>query len=565
MVECKFTLELTKNGVQKTIYAKSGEFNSRKVVITLTESGKVFDSHLYVYRVYCQEENSTAVPKYWDEIRVVNGCIEFTLPDEWLTAGDKVCELKVYSGTESLFSPLFRIIVAQSLGGGAEAVPTGKDVRYQEALPDLPEGSAEEGGEVAVFNPEENQVRRVKLSEIVVDETDPTVPAWAKQANPPSYTAEDVGALPVDTFIPTRVSQLSNDSNYQSESEVDSKDAVVIAKIPTKVSQLTNDSKYLTEGEVVAKIPTRVSQLSNDNGYALKEEIPTKMSQLTNDESYTSEAQVDSKNNEVKDLIPAKATTFGYDILTGKAVLYNSKGERLMEISLPYIPKNVGSFTNDAGYAKETEVASRDEAVLAKIPTKVSQLDNDSGYVSEGAVPNKAEVNDSVLKFKRDDTELFEVELPAGGGEGGLASIPVADSDTLGGVKIPNNSEIKVDSSGNIGMNYGNLDGYSISAVLATSLLYDEGAGIRTNISATLEEANSFVQNFIFDLLLENFSALALTVFESGDLIYLDENYEEKTIKVSPNAVYVFKLVDYVVTVKSYEGNELRKLIVEGI
>lgn len=253
MVECKFTLELTKNGVQKTIYAKSGEFNSRKVVITLTESGKVFDSHLYVYRVYCQEENSTAVPKYWDEIKVVNGCIEFMLPDEWLTAGDKVCELKVYSGTESLFSPLFRIIVAQSLGGGAEAVPTGKGVRYQEALPDLPEGSAETDGEVAVYNPEENQVRRVKLGEIVVDETDPTVPAWAKQANPPSYTAEDVGALPADTFI----------------------------------------------------------------------------------------------------------------------------------------------------------------------PTKVSQLTNDSGYVSEGTVPNKAEVNDSVLKFKRDDTELFEVELPAGGGEGG--------------------------------------------------------------------------------------------------------------------------------------------------
>jgi hypothetical protein len=36
MIECRFTLELTKNGVQKTIYAKSGELNSRKVVITLT-------------------------------------------------------------------------------------------------------------------------------------------------------------------------------------------------------------------------------------------------------------------------------------------------------------------------------------------------------------------------------------------------------------------------------------------------------------------------------------------------------------------------------------------------
>lgn len=37
----------------------------------------------------------------------------------------------------------------------------------------------------------------------VVVETDPTVPAWAKEPNPPIYTAEDVGALPADTVIPS--------------------------------------------------------------------------------------------------------------------------------------------------------------------------------------------------------------------------------------------------------------------------------------------------------------------------------------------------------------------------
>lgn len=34
-------------------------------------------------------------------------------------------------------------------------------------------------------------------------EEDPTVPAWAKQPDPPAYTAEDVGALPADTVIPS--------------------------------------------------------------------------------------------------------------------------------------------------------------------------------------------------------------------------------------------------------------------------------------------------------------------------------------------------------------------------
>ena len=45
-------------------------------------------------------------------------------------------------------------------------------------------------------------------------ETDPTVPAWAKEPNKPTYTAEEVGALPSSTTIPTKTSELINDSGY---------------------------------------------------------------------------------------------------------------------------------------------------------------------------------------------------------------------------------------------------------------------------------------------------------------------------------------------------------------
>lgn len=37
---------------------------------------------------------------------------------------------------------------------------------------------------------------------IHIKETDPTVPAWAKAAEKPTYTAREVGALPADTKIP---------------------------------------------------------------------------------------------------------------------------------------------------------------------------------------------------------------------------------------------------------------------------------------------------------------------------------------------------------------------------
>lgn len=36
----------------------------------------------------------------------------------------------------------------------------------------------------------------------LTEENDPTVPAWAKEPNKPTYTAEEVGALPSDTPIP---------------------------------------------------------------------------------------------------------------------------------------------------------------------------------------------------------------------------------------------------------------------------------------------------------------------------------------------------------------------------
>lgn len=45
----------------------------------------------------------------------------------------------------------------------------------------------------------------------------PNVPDWAMQPNKPSYTASEVGALPDDTVIPAKVSQLENDSGFITE------------------------------------------------------------------------------------------------------------------------------------------------------------------------------------------------------------------------------------------------------------------------------------------------------------------------------------------------------------
>ena len=52
------------------------------------------------------------------------------------------------------------------------------------------------------------------MQEHPFEETDPTVPDWAKRPEKPTYTAEDVGALPDNTKIPTKTSELENDSGF---------------------------------------------------------------------------------------------------------------------------------------------------------------------------------------------------------------------------------------------------------------------------------------------------------------------------------------------------------------
>jgi hypothetical protein len=108
---------------------------------------------------------------------------------------------------------------------------------------------------------------------IQIDETDPTVPDWAKQTTKPKYTAAEVGALPDTTEIPVVPDTLPNPKSLTIDQTVggasqtwvyDGTKAVSfginIPTVPTMVSALTNDAGYLTE------VP---------EGYAKTTDIPT--------------------------------------------------------------------------------------------------------------------------------------------------------------------------------------------------------------------------------------------------------------------------------------------------
>ena len=104
-------------------------------------------------------------------------------------------------------------------------------------------------------------------------ETDPTVPAWAKAQSKPTYTAAEVGALPDTVTIPTATSDLTNDIGYVDASgaasaapvqSVNGQTGTVVLDaadvgalpdttvIPTKTSDLTNDSDFMSGMTILA-------------------------------------------------------------------------------------------------------------------------------------------------------------------------------------------------------------------------------------------------------------------------------------------------------------------------
>ena len=88
-----------------------------------------------------------------------------------------------------------------------------------------------------------------------------------------SISIDDTVAL--KTEIPTKTSELNNDSNF-----------ATVSQIPTAVGQLENNAGYVTSDQ----IPTKTSVLTNDSNFATVSQIPTTVGQLGNDAGYINQS-----------------------------------------------------------------------------------------------------------------------------------------------------------------------------------------------------------------------------------------------------------------------------------
>ena len=269
-------------------------------------------------------------------------------------------------------------------------------------------------------------------------ETDPTVPSWAKAAQKPSYTAQEVGALPDDTPIPSKMSDLVNDEGFITDYTETDPTVPSWAKAAQKPSYTAQEVGALPDD---TPIPSNTSDLINDSLFIHGNTkgifygvSPT--AAATGEKAVTC-AEFTAADRTAGTLIfvmMSKTNTASVDDLK---LNVNSTGARSIRmiingdlVKLPakgylkaawvyafyfdgdywiclmdHTPTNVSELTNDAGYltaetdptvpawakaAQKPSYTASEVGALpdsTQIPSKTSDLDNDSGFLTLATLP----------------------------------------------------------------------------------------------------------------------------------------------------------------------------------
>lgn len=177
--------------------------------------------------------------------------------------------------------------------------------------------------------------------------------------------------------IPTKLSELENDSGYITSDDIPTKTSDLtndgtdgehpfitaddIPSIPTKTSDLTNDGAngidpFITAGD----IPTDLSSYNNDVGYITSSDIPTDLSSYNNDVGYITNSVNDltnyTNNTTLTSLLSGKASKTVGEYSTTETIVgtwYNNKP----------IYRKVIQFTTVAGGGQVATINDLDEII----------------------------------------------------------------------------------------------------------------------------------------------------------------------------------------------------------
>lgn len=395
MIEVKFSLELTKNGVQKCVHAKSGEENSRKAVITLTENGKVFDAAGYYVKVYFDNGKHVDTEDDRKLVTVENGCIGFVIPYDLVAEeGERLCELQISKDNRILYSPVFKVLVEQSLGQHGVSEPVGDVTRYQEVIPDLmPKDDILFDDEIAVYTPEDELTTKRRVS---------SLPFGKRLEN--EAQIERIDASDVD-----EIKQLSNGKYAEAKD------------VPTKVSQLTNDKNFVDAQVVESMIDgalDNVGGLTDEQKSALDANTKARHTH-SNKTTVLDKFSLDNKENLLFDGKPVISEGGNVEATTNPRATMAQTVALLLEGSMTNISieaPNVASTDTSNFASLMFNLASGNTLIYA--PPKDGKLTylNMVTYESETITVNAGGIYEFYI-----DMDVYEMKVNSYFGEGVLA------------------------------------------------------------------------------------------------------------------------------------------------
>lgn len=154
-----------------------------------------------------------------------------------------------------------------------------------------------------------------------------------------------------------------NWGNVESYSEVQSVNGLtgkVQLKIPTKTSELVNDSNFATKAELTA-VEQKIPNVSN---FATKQELNTVQSSIPDTTGLATKVELSNVAANIPETYLEVA-----NLGDGSLTIINNKGESVI-------------FTPSTGGGAVDSVNGQTGTVVLDIPTKVSELENDSGYLT---------------------------------------------------------------------------------------------------------------------------------------------------------------------------------------
>ena len=254
--------------------------------------------------------------------------------------------------------------------------------------------------------------------------------------------------------VPTKVSELENDAQYQTSSEVDARIQAVVGAAPEALDTLEEIANKLSDNDdVVASLTTQIAEKATTE--ALNAEIEARSAkdtelqgnieaeaqariakdteietELANKVAYTDVTTEENPNR--KAIVLNNHDTLLGNTTSGSAVniAMVSKWDKV-DLGSTQVSINLNGKDERPTYNDDAELALLSDVQAITVPTKVSELENDSLYQTkdevDAAIATKAEQSD--VDEIKDDLEQFkapyEIDLNA------LNSAGDADSEAI--------------------------------------------------------------------------------------------------------------------------------------